>query len=333
MNTYTQTLPLNKLQNIEYPEKSLTFFISNLTEFHFNEIIPFKRIYPSITINIVTTGEKLLFLYKNSVDILTRLERNKINISLSKETEEDTLIIDNTTRIPLIYIYNSINLNTSKISYIDSFDLSTVKYHVIDNLFSHSNDSYINTIKNLSSSDIERLLDSLDYSNLELNSHDIPQFSNFDNSSINLINILSNIETPLKFNDIGLLLTEGSKKDAAYKKYGENQSKTAELLELVSISSKVPKIVSLTSLGENLLLTEKSTFEKIIFFQILKCNLIKHLISLCKTYDEVNVKKICLNVLSEKTYVRRRSNIKFLVNILKSQESTELNFLLNKLTF
>lgn len=333
MNTYTQTLPLNKLQNISYPEKSLTFFINNLLDSHFNEIISLINSYHSITINVFITETKLSFLYKNSIETLTMLKKNQINIYLSNIIEEDLLIIDDTIRIPIIYFEDSISLNTSKVTNITSFDISNVNYIISDNLFTTSSNSYINIINKFTSSDIEILLDSIDYSHLKLKSYDIPQFSNFVNSTINLINVLSNIETPLNYNDIGLLLTDGNKKDGAYKKYGENHSKTAELLELVSISSTTPKLVSLTSLGKTLLSVERSIFQKIIFFEILKCNLIKLLLSLCKLHDEVNVKEICLKVISEKTYIRRRSNIKSLVNILKVQEIKELNLLLNKLIF
>lgn len=263
--------------------------------------------------------------------MLTILEKNQINIYISNNIEEDFLIIDGNTRIPLIYFQYSINLDTSEVINIPSFDISNVGYKALDNLFTTSNNSYINTINNLTVYDTEIILDSFDYSHIKLVSADIPQFSNFDNSTINLINVLSNIETSLNYNDVGLLLTEGNKKDAAYKKYGENQSKTGELLELVLINSTIPKTVSLTLLGESLLTVEENVFKKIIFFEVLKSRLIKYLLSLCKTNDEVNVKDICLNVISEKTYIRRRSNIKYFINILRNQNIDALNLLLDKL--
>ncbi|WP_027631546.1 hypothetical protein [Clostridium hydrogeniformans] len=333
MKNQIQTLPLIKLRNISYPERSLTLFISLFSNFHLSEIFSLRDTYPNTNINIFINENKLMFLYKNSIEFLSSLNTQKINIIFSNSVESDMLFIDEKISIPLVYINKMIHLNTGKVIETTLWDISTSSYNTLKGLFTHSDNSYISTVNNLTLPEINSIIDYIDYSYIQLTSNDILQFSNFDNSTINLISVLSNIEKPLNYNDVGLLLTEGDKKTDAYKKYGENQSKTGELLELVSISSSVPKTVSLTPLGEALLNVNKEVFDNIIFFEILKCNIIKHLISLCKFNYQVNVKEICVPTISEKTYLRRRSNIKYLVNLLKAKNIESLNILLDKLSF
>lgn len=333
MKNQIQTLPIIKLRNISYPERSLTLFISVFSNFHLSEIFSLRDTYPNTNINIFINENKLMFLYKNSIEFFSSLNTQKINIIFSNSVESDMLFIDEKISIPLVYINKIIHLNTGKVIEKTLSDISTSSCNTLKGLFTHSDNSYISTVNNLTVSEINSIIDSIDYSDIQLTSNDILQFSNFDNSTINLISVLSSIEEPLNYNDVGLLLTEGDKKTGAYKKYGENQSKTGKLLELVSISSCVPKTISLTPLGKALLNVNKEVFDNVIFFEILKCNLIKHLILLCKFNYQVNVKEICVPTISEKTYLRRRSNIKYLVNLLKAKNIQSLNILLDKLCF
>lgn len=333
MDIHIQTLPLMKLRNISYPENSLILFISNFSDFHFSEILTLRETYPKAAIYIFINDNKLMFLYNYSIEFLSTFADQNINVIFSDNIELDMLYIDESIKIPLVYINKTIHMNTNEVSETTSSDINYKKYNMLEGLFSSSNYSYIRTINNLNSLKINSIIDSLDYSDIQITSNDILQFSNFDNSTINLISVLSNIEEALNYNDVGLLLTEGDKKAGAYKKYGENQSKTGALLELVSISSSNPKIVSLTSLGKALLNVDKEVFDNVIFFETLKCTLVKHLLSLCKVNDTVDVKEICLSTLSEKTYIRRRSNIKYLINILKNKNIESLNNLLDKLSF
>ncbi|SHJ10606.1 hypothetical protein SAMN02745163_01317 [Clostridium cavendishii DSM 21758] len=333
MKNQIQTLPIIKLRNISYPERSLTLFISVFSNFHLSEIFSLRDTYPNTNINIFINENKLMFLYKNSIEFFSSLNTQKINIIFSNSVKSDMLFIDERISIPLVYINKTIHLNTGKVIETTLSDISTSSCNTLKGLFTHSDNSYISIVNNLTVLEINSIIDYINYSDIQLTSNDILQFSNFDNSTINLISVLSNIEEPLNYNDVGLLLTEGDKKPGAYKKYGENQSKTGELLELVSINSSVPKTVSLTPLGEALLNVNKEVFDNIIFFEILKCNLLKHLISLCKFNCQVNVKEICVPTISEKTYLRRRSNIKYLVNLLKAKNIESLNILLDKLSF
>lgn len=333
MKNQIQTLPIIKLRNISYPEKSLTLFISVLSDFQLSEIFTLRDTYPNTNINIFINGNKLMFLYKNSIELLSSLNTTNINIIFSNNVESDMLFIDEKISVPLVYINKMIHLNTVKVMETTLSDISTSSYNTLKGLFTHSNNSYISTINNLTVSDINSIIDYIDFSDIKLTSNDILQFSSFDNSTINLISVLSNIEETLNYDDIGLLLTEGNKKASAYKKYGENQSKTGELLELVSISSSIPKTVCLTPLGEALLNIDKEVFDNVIFFEVLKCNFIKLILSLCKLYDKIDIKELCISTISEKTYLRRRPNIKHLINILKAKNIESLNILLDKLSF
>ena len=333
MKNQIQTLPIIKLRNISYPEKSITLFISTFSNFQLSEIFSLRNTYPNTNIDIFINENKLMFLYKNSIEFLSLINIQKINIIFSNRVEEDMLFIDKKISIPLIYINKMIYLNTGEVIEKTLSYIHISSYNTLKEIFTESDNSYISIVNNLTVSEINSIIDYIDYSDFQLNSNDILQFSNFNNSTINLIYVLSNIEESLNYNDLGLLLTESNKNASAYKKYGENQSKTGELLELVSISTSVPKTVSLTALGQTLLNSDKEEFDNVIFFQTLKCNLIKYLLSLCKFNEQVNVKELCMSIISEKTYLRRRSNIKHLVNILKAKHIESLNILLDKLYF
>ncbi|WP_297638646.1 hypothetical protein [uncultured Clostridium sp.] len=329
----TQALQIINLRNISYPENSLTLFIKTFSKFKFDEIFSLRNEYPNATINIFTNEKKFVFLYTHSIKLLTSLNEKNINIIFSNNIQSDMLSIDNFFSFPLVYINKMIFLNTNNTTKENLKNISYSDPSTLKDLFIKSDNSYISNINTLTLSDINNLILDINYSDLELTSSDILQFSNFDNSTINLISILSEIDESLTYNEVGILLTNDSKKIGAYKKYGENQAKTGELLELVSISSSTPKTVTLTKLGKELLTVNKNIFDNIIFFEVLKCKFIKYLLSLCKFNERVNVKEICLPIVSEKTYLRRRSNIKHLITILRSKNIESLNMYLDKLSF
>ncbi|MGL5411353.1 hypothetical protein [Cetobacterium sp.] len=329
----TQALQIINLRNISYPENSLNLFIKTFSKFKFDEIFSLRNEYPNVTINIFTNEKKLIFLYTHSIKLLTSLNKKNIHIIFSNTVQTDMLFIDNLFSIPLVYIDNIIFLNTGSITKESFKNIGCSDYSTLKDLFVESNNSYVSNINNLTISDINLLISHINYPELELTSSDILQFSSFDNSTIKLISILSEIEESLTYDEVGMLLTNDSKKLSAYKKYGENQSKTGELLELVSISSSTPKTVTLTQLGKELLTVNNTIFENVIFFETLKCKFIKYLLSQCKFNDNIDIKEICLPIISEKTYLRRRSNLKYLINILKSKNIKSLNIYLDKVSF
>ena len=91
---------------------------------------------------------------------------------------------------------------------------------------------------------------------------DIPVFSDLQKSAIRVPELLEFSPEGLGFDALGYQLMH-CHGEIAQKKYGENQAKLAEVLGLVSISEKKPRIVKLTSMGKYLI---PFSFEKNLQF-------------------------------------------------------------------
>ena len=197
-----------------------------------------------------------------------------------------------------------------------SFYNSTIDIY-IDNALSIDKNiiNYIDDVK----SNKTRYKNSCFYSNSEvhLNSSDIPQFSSFEDGALILPSFLKVNNNPgYTFIEIGKLLCTPGKKDGAYTKYGENQSKLAELLGLVYITHN-PRHVYLSDIGSRFLSLSEDNQRLFLKYQIYNMPVIKCLFNLCFN-ENISISDFILNVseLSTSTAVRRSSNIKKLIKIL-----------------
>ncbi|MCX5677539.1 MAG: hypothetical protein NTY76_00300 [Candidatus Omnitrophica bacterium] len=143
----------------------------------------------------------------------------------------------------------------------------------------------------------------------------IPQFSNFDDGTVKVVEILYNEnDRGLTFNELGWFLQRRLKKDGAHKKYGENHAKLANLLGFVKINNSRPRNVFLSAVGKELHLARNEQKKLIIKNQLLNMALIKDILS---NYNDVFDLSLYLKqTLSTKTAVRRMPNIKKLIRIL-----------------
>ena len=87
--------------------------------------------------------------------------------------------------------------------------------------------------------------------NAEISPSMVPCFSNFENGAHRLIELLEFEPNGLSFADAGFQLIDAVKAGALVK-YGENHSKLARMMSLVSISNKKPAIVKATPWGSYL---------------------------------------------------------------------------------
>ena len=101
--------------------------------------------------------------------------------------------------------------------------------------------------------------------------------------------------------------------ELAYKKYGENRSKLAALLDLVVIDKKGGRncYIHLSSLGEQVYLLENKDREDIICKLFLRIPIIQK--SVINDCDFGLIEKE-LSVLSKKTQDRRRSDVTNILN-------------------
>lgn len=152
---------------------------------------------------------------------------------------------------------------------------------------------------------------------IEMNytSYDIPCFSNFESGIIRLPEILEFHEEGLSFEKAGFELIK-SETILAKEKYGENHSKLAASAKLVSITKTKPYIVKLTSIGHfltGLKLDEKQVFLKVMFLlDPYYSYVIQHIL-----HGKINFSDT-VSFLSEKTQMRRRSNVKTVIKFILS---------------
>lgn len=195
--------------------------------------------------------------------------------------------------------------------YINSF-LYRSNYS-IDSLERSSAKDIKRIINFLISLDKKRIIEKIGIEHIKkINSSDVVQFSNFDKSTSEIAHILKYERDGLTFEELGYLLNSSNGKLAATK-YGENQSKTAKIFNLVSFSITKPTEVKNTSLGDVFPLLNKDTQTKLLSILCLRDPVVMCLIAKAKktnvNYDEV----VCC--LSESTSNRRKSNIKYLLDL------------------
>ena len=151
---------------------------------------------------------------------------------------------------------------------------------------------------------------------------DVFQFSDFDNATKNLCSKINCTENAgLNFLEIGKLLQNDGvvRKDGAYTKYGENHIKMAEAIGLAFKNERIYYLSPLGCVFNNLSEEDKN---KLLIRLILRNKLISQLI-LVASKGELGLEAFLYD-LSESTYLRRKSNIKYVFEILNS--SVEYDF-------
>lgn len=151
----------------------------------------------------------------------------------------------------------------------------------------------------------------------------ICQFSNFADATSNLCVKLKSIDNPgLSHLEIGKLLQDDGKErlDIAYTKYGENHAKLASMLGLVF---RLCSSYYLSGIGYIYTELSPADQEKLLIRLIIRTKLVTQLYKASQN-GIVNLRDF-LSVLSDSTYVRRRSNIKKVLNCLSN--TSEYDFI------
>lgn len=159
---------------------------------------------------------------------------------------------------------------------------------------------------------------------------DIPQFSNFEHGTSKITEILvKHNNEGLTFNEIGIYL-QGKKSDAANKKYGENHSKLAELLDLVTITNARPRKVFITKLGVVFTNSSDTKKDKILMAQISRTAIVKDIIEK-SSWQSFNLLEYLKLYLAISTAKRRCSNVKRLFKFLHNNGISEMDRIIQKL--
>ena len=149
----------------------------------------------------------------------------------------------------------------------------------------------------------------------ELTPADIPCFSNFENGACRLNELLEFESNGLTFTDAGYQLMN-SVNPGARTKYGENHSKLAASMSLVTISPTRPAIVQPTNWGKYLvqynMQHKENVLKKLLLRDICVRAIVKSALIGAVSYVDV------VNALSTSTAIRRRTNVKCLVEYVLS---------------
>ena len=164
---------------------------------------------------------------------------------------------------------------------------------------------------------------------IQLTAKDVMQFSSFDDATIRMCRVLKEIDNPgVTYIEAGkLLLNDGQKrKDGAYTKYGENHLKTSAI---IGLTFELTNTYFLSSLGQVVDVLDDDEAERLITRLILRGSLVKRLIR-ASFNGKVDVRNM-LYMLSDSTYVRRKSNIKGVLKYLCKSAEYDFNPIIEKI--
>jgi hypothetical protein len=151
---------------------------------------------------------------------------------------------------------------------------------------------------------------------------DVFQFSTLEAGTNHICQALHHANNPgVTFIEAGkLLLDDGAqRKDMAYIKYGENHLKTAEALGLLY---ELTRTYFLSCIGTVYISLCEEDQKRLLPRLFLRNKLISRLIKVTNT-SNIDARQF-LYMLSDSTYIRRKSNLKCILHFL--QESTEYDF-------
>lgn len=257
--------------------------------------------------NIITVTIKydILACVKNYYRFsdLEKMSLNNIIIKYVDKIMCDTIIVNNT----IIYQnISSFSIQQNDLAVHDSQSFFTLEDFTNDYM-SYIKSNYVNLFKNI----IE-----FHYQD-EINSKNIPQYSNFEYATFNGLKALKYSRlNGINFNKFGFLFLDSKPNDTALKKFGENHSKMLGLLDFFYISETSPRLIYTTSLGryliDNVELSDNSILNKILVIQFLKIPIIKHLY----LNQQLDITSELKRYLSESTALRRTSNVKKIIEFI-----------------
>lgn len=154
----------------------------------------------------------------------------------------------------------------------------------------------------------------------ELTPVDVPCFSTLENGASRLNELLEFEPEGLTFADAGYQLMN-SVKPGARVKYGENHSKLAAMMTLVTISSNRPAIVRATRWGTYLTRydwrSKEEVLRKLLLRDLCVKTIVKDALIGSATYRNA------VRVLSTSTAIRRRTNVRCLIEFVLSGTDRE----------
>lgn len=163
----------------------------------------------------------------------------------------------------------------------------------------------------------------------QITSKDVFQFSNLSDATIVICEKIKAHNNPgVRYIDVGKILLDDGKirKDGAYTKYGENHVKTAEAMGLFF---ELSRTYFLSCLGYVYCDLSNDDRQKLLTRLLLRNRLIVRMMQASEN-GNVNVREF-LYMLSDSTYLRRKSNVKEVLNILDSSDEYDFTNFIEKI--
>lgn len=170
-----------------------------------------------------------------------------------------------------------------------------------------------------------------EYQRKSISAKDVIQFSSFYDATEGICIKLKEIDNPgLKFIDVGRLLLDDGKdrKEGAYVKYGENHAKTATSLGLVF---EFYNTYYLSCVGDIYIGLQEKEKKCLLDRLILRSVLIARMLQASQN-GRVNMREF-LYMLSDSTYIRRKSNVRKVVDYLYQSEEYDFNVFIENINF
>jgi len=264
-------------------------------------------------------GEEIIYIHNLKQSYSTVLEDSKNNKLLTSTIIFYFDLEDVFLNCEIFSIIRQMKLNGFTLFASQSKDFKSELYN------KHKPEKYSNqivyTISEFSelfisfvlSNSVGSLINLFNNSYQEINTANIPQFSNFYNANINLTKILIDCgDFGPDFVKLGKYLTGKGKNTVAYRKYGENHSKLSCLLGLSLLDlSKRPNRVYLTHLGSSLSKLDIEKQKEMITKLCIQIPIIS--VSLKEAQeDKIYIRKKLLQYLSETTVDRRIPNVMYI---------------------
>ena len=187
----------------------------------------------------------------------------------------------------------------------------------------YSNEVIVNWLCNqLILTDLSSLFEMVKQNSVErILPNTIPQFSSFDDAYSDVVKILAKSGSSMSYDELGTYLANGKGKNVvAQRKYGENHSKLAALLDLTVINLRdYPHQVSLSVLGYVFYKKSKDDQKTLIARLLFRIPIIQQLLK-----DASNGKVILsdqLYMLAEQTKIRRQPNIAAILQFIYASTS------------
>lgn len=246
------------------------------------------------------------FVSKNlNFSELTILEKSSIAINLTRGEVQGGVLIDSS-------FYKFVSTENGLGFAPDSLSLTPPA--IVD--LQKVGEEYINYI--LKEFDPQTELTGMLNTNNEwaITANEVPQFSAWGDVIYRTIDVLYKAgDYAPTFEKMGYFL-RGKASEVALKKYGENHAKCCEMLDLTAITPTRPRQVHLTVLGKRYYKLENKEKNKVILHQILRMPLMREIIAMSNKPDFCVKNYLMSKGLSEKTSIRRKPNIKTMMQFL-----------------